>query len=132
LAGAHAVLVILYHLLRDHKPYNDLGVDSFDRLILRGSSAALSSASNSSATPSPSLLLRRLDGTIDYFLGTLSATTGVGKRDGGQLLGLRASHGWPAAPRCWRLLARERASFARVLRRSASAASGVARFWTLQ
>ena len=32
LAVAHAVLVILYHMLRDHKPYSDLGTDSFDRL----------------------------------------------------------------------------------------------------
>lgn len=32
LAVAHAVLVILYHLLRDQKPYIDLGVDYFDRL----------------------------------------------------------------------------------------------------
>jgi transposase len=32
LAVAHAVLVILSHLLRDQKPSTDLGVDSFDRL----------------------------------------------------------------------------------------------------
>jgi transposase len=33
LAVAHALLVILYHmLLRDHKPYTDLGTDYFDRL----------------------------------------------------------------------------------------------------
>jgi transposase len=32
LAVAHAVLVILYHLLREHKPYTDLGADYFDRL----------------------------------------------------------------------------------------------------
>jgi hypothetical protein len=32
LAVAHAVLVILYCMLRDHKPYTDLGADYFDRL----------------------------------------------------------------------------------------------------
>jgi len=32
LAVAHAVLVILYYMLRDQKPYTDLGVDYFDRL----------------------------------------------------------------------------------------------------
>jgi len=32
LAVAHALLVILYHMLRDHKPYSDLGADYFDRL----------------------------------------------------------------------------------------------------
>jgi transposase len=32
LAVAHAVLVILYHMLREHKPYTDLGADYFDRL----------------------------------------------------------------------------------------------------
>lgn len=32
LAVAHSVLVILYHLLRDHKPYTDLGADYFDKL----------------------------------------------------------------------------------------------------
>ena len=32
LAVAHSVLVILYHLLRDHQPYTDLGADYFDRL----------------------------------------------------------------------------------------------------
>jgi transposase len=26
------VLVILYHLLRDHRPYSDLGADYFDQL----------------------------------------------------------------------------------------------------
>ena len=31
LAVAHAVLVILYYMLRDQKPSTDLGVDSFDR-----------------------------------------------------------------------------------------------------
>jgi len=31
-AVAHAVLVILYHMLRDHKPYTDLGADYFTRL----------------------------------------------------------------------------------------------------
>lgn len=32
LAVAHALLVILYHMLRDHKPYTDLGADYFDHL----------------------------------------------------------------------------------------------------
>ncbi len=32
LAVAHSVLVILYHLLRDHQPYSDLGADDFERL----------------------------------------------------------------------------------------------------
>jgi transposase len=32
LAVAHAVLVILSHLVRDQKPSTDLGVDYFDRL----------------------------------------------------------------------------------------------------
>jgi transposase len=32
LAVAHAVLVALYHMLRDHVPYSDLGADYFDRL----------------------------------------------------------------------------------------------------
>lgn len=32
LAVAHAVLVILYHMLRDQKPYTDLGASYFDRL----------------------------------------------------------------------------------------------------
>lgn len=31
-AVAHRVLVILYHLLRDHQPSSDLGADYFDRL----------------------------------------------------------------------------------------------------
>jgi transposase len=31
LAVAHALLVIRYHLLRDHKPYVDLGANYFDR-----------------------------------------------------------------------------------------------------
>jgi transposase len=31
-AVAHSVLVIIYHLLRDQRPYADLGADSFDRL----------------------------------------------------------------------------------------------------
>ncbi len=31
-AVAHSVLVIAYHILRDKRPYNDLGVDYFDRL----------------------------------------------------------------------------------------------------
>jgi transposase len=29
---AHALLVILYHMLREHKPYTDLGADYFNRL----------------------------------------------------------------------------------------------------
>jgi transposase len=32
LAVAHSVLVILYHLLRDHQPYSDLGADYFEQL----------------------------------------------------------------------------------------------------
>ena len=32
LAVAHSVLVIIYHLLRDQRPYADLGPDYFDRL----------------------------------------------------------------------------------------------------
>jgi transposase len=32
LALAHSVLVILYHVLRDHRPYTDLGADYFERL----------------------------------------------------------------------------------------------------
>jgi len=32
LAVAHSVLVILYHVLRDHHPYSDLGADYFDQL----------------------------------------------------------------------------------------------------
>jgi transposase len=31
LAVAHSVLVILYHMLRDHQPYSDLGADYFDQ-----------------------------------------------------------------------------------------------------
>ena len=31
-AVSHSVLVILYHMLRDHQPYTDLGADYFDRL----------------------------------------------------------------------------------------------------
>lgn len=31
-ALAHSVLVIIYHMLRDHKPYRDLGADYFDRI----------------------------------------------------------------------------------------------------
>jgi len=31
-AVSHSVLVILYHLLRDKKPYNDLGSEYFDQL----------------------------------------------------------------------------------------------------
>jgi transposase len=33
-ALAHKVLVILYHVLRDKKPYSDLGTDYFDKLDL--------------------------------------------------------------------------------------------------
>ena len=32
MALAHKVLVILYHVLREKKPYADLGADSFDKL----------------------------------------------------------------------------------------------------
>lgn len=32
MAVAHSVLVILYHILRDKKPYSDLGADYFDKL----------------------------------------------------------------------------------------------------
>jgi transposase len=32
MAVAHTLLVIIYHLLRDHKPYADLGPEYFDRL----------------------------------------------------------------------------------------------------
>jgi transposase len=32
LAVAHSVLVIIYHILRDHRPYADLGPDYFDTL----------------------------------------------------------------------------------------------------
>ena len=32
LAVAHALLVILYHMLRDQKPYTDLATNYFDRL----------------------------------------------------------------------------------------------------
>ena len=32
LAVAHALLVILYHMLREHKPYTDLGAKYFDQL----------------------------------------------------------------------------------------------------
>jgi transposase len=31
-AVAHSVLVILSHLLRDHRPYSDLGANYFDQL----------------------------------------------------------------------------------------------------
>jgi transposase len=31
-AVSHSVLVIIYHVLRDQKPYQDLGADYFDRL----------------------------------------------------------------------------------------------------
>ncbi len=32
LAVAHSVVVIVYHMLRDRRPYADLGADYFDRL----------------------------------------------------------------------------------------------------
>lgn len=32
IALAHKVLVILYHILREKKPYTDLGADYFDKL----------------------------------------------------------------------------------------------------
>ena len=32
MAVAHTLLVIIYHMLRDHVPYADLGPDYFDRL----------------------------------------------------------------------------------------------------
>jgi hypothetical protein len=32
LAVGHTILVIIYHLLRDHQEYKDLGRDYFDRL----------------------------------------------------------------------------------------------------
>jgi len=32
MAVAHSVLVILYHMLRDRRPYTDLGADYFDTL----------------------------------------------------------------------------------------------------
>jgi len=35
LAVAHSVLVIVYHVLRDRRPYTDLGADYFDRLDVR-------------------------------------------------------------------------------------------------
>ena len=31
-AVSHSVLVIIYHVLKDHKPYEDLGADYFDHL----------------------------------------------------------------------------------------------------
>jgi transposase len=31
-AVAHSVLVILYHMLKDNRPYSDLGADYFDQL----------------------------------------------------------------------------------------------------
>jgi transposase len=34
-AVSHSVLVILYHMLREHKPYTDLGADYFDRLDIQ-------------------------------------------------------------------------------------------------
>ena len=35
MAVSHRVLVILSHMLRDHKPYTDLGADYFDRLDIQ-------------------------------------------------------------------------------------------------
>lgn len=32
IAVAHSVLVVIYHLLRNHTPYTDLGADYFDRV----------------------------------------------------------------------------------------------------
>ena len=32
MAVTHSVLVIAYHMLRDNRPYRDLGADHFDRL----------------------------------------------------------------------------------------------------
>ncbi len=32
MAVAHSVLVIVYHVLREKKPYQELGADYFDRL----------------------------------------------------------------------------------------------------
>jgi len=32
-ALAHSLLVSIYHMLRDHQPYGDLGPDHFDRLV---------------------------------------------------------------------------------------------------
>jgi hypothetical protein len=32
LAVAHSLLVSIYHMLRDHVPYQDLGPDDFDHL----------------------------------------------------------------------------------------------------
>jgi hypothetical protein len=32
MAVAHTLLGIIYHMLRDHMPYTDLGPDYFDRL----------------------------------------------------------------------------------------------------
>ena len=32
MAVAHSVLVILYHMLKDDRPYSDLGADYFDQL----------------------------------------------------------------------------------------------------
>jgi hypothetical protein len=34
MAVAHAVLVIIYHVIRDKHPYTDLGSDHFDKLDL--------------------------------------------------------------------------------------------------
>lgn len=31
-AVSHSLLVIMYHVLREKKPYTDLGADSFDKL----------------------------------------------------------------------------------------------------
>lgn len=32
MAVAHSLLVIIYHVLRDKKPYSDLGADYFDQM----------------------------------------------------------------------------------------------------
>jgi transposase len=32
IALAHTIVVIIYHVLRDQRPYTDLGADYFDRL----------------------------------------------------------------------------------------------------
>jgi len=34
-AVSHSVLVILYHMVREHQPYTDLGADYFDRLDIQ-------------------------------------------------------------------------------------------------
>lgn len=35
MAVAHSVLVIVYHVLREKKPYQELGADYFDRLDIQ-------------------------------------------------------------------------------------------------